>query len=224
MKTVYFISGLGTDRRAFAPLHLPDFIHPIYADWLPPLSKNEPIAHYASRMISTYIHEAKPILVGLSFGGLMAIEIAKQIETEKVIIISSIKDCTELQPLFRLTSKIGLHRFMARYNYKNPSFLTYFSFGAKSAAQKRRLKSLLNATSLDFVEWAAHQAANWQNRTHINNLVHIHGTKDLIFPIQRLKNVQYRIEGATHLLVGTHGEEVGKILAKEVGSGDLTKL
>ncbi len=214
MLNVYFISGLGTDHRAFGSLPLPDFVRPIYAEWLPPLSKQESLPHYASRMIAAYIHnDPLPVIVGLSFGGIMAIEIAKQIKTKRVIIISSIKHCEELQPLYKWAGKAGIHRWVARLNYKNPSFLTYFVFGANSPAQKRRLRGLLNATGLDFVEWAAHQAAHWQSRDKIPNLVHIHGENDRIFPVRYLKNVDYIVPNASHLLIGTHGKEVGAILA-----------
>jgi hypothetical protein len=45
MKKVYFISGLGADKRAFSFLDL-SFCEPVFIDWIQPL-KNELLPEYA---------------------------------------------------------------------------------------------------------------------------------------------------------------------------------
>jgi len=50
------------------------------------------------------ITEPDPVLIGLSFGGIMCTEIAKQIPVEKIIIISSIKHSGELPFWMKVTA------------------------------------------------------------------------------------------------------------------------
>ena len=80
MKKIYLISGLGADERAFQHLDLRAY-DVIYIAWIEALKK-ETLAHYAGRLLAQ-VSTKKPILIGLSFGGMIAIEMAKQIETEK---------------------------------------------------------------------------------------------------------------------------------------------
>ena len=85
MKKLYFFSGLGADYRAFQKLDLSGF-KVVHIDWIPTIKK-ESIASYATRLLDQ-IECEKPLLIGLSFGGIIAVEVAKQMETEKVILIS----------------------------------------------------------------------------------------------------------------------------------------
>ncbi|HNC31654.1 MAG TPA: alpha/beta hydrolase, partial [Cyclobacteriaceae bacterium] len=86
MKEVYLIPGLGADRRVFQYLNLAE--HSIsHISWIEPLP-NESIEQYAGRL-TEQIKSPDPILVGVSFGGMIAVEIAKQIKTNKIILISS---------------------------------------------------------------------------------------------------------------------------------------
>ena len=93
MKHIYCISGFGADERAFSKLNFGNNkVH--FLPWLLPITK-ESIEEYAQRMGKQIQHE-NPVLIGLSFGGMMSIEIAKCIKTELVIIISSIKSFHEI--------------------------------------------------------------------------------------------------------------------------------
>ncbi|MBC7650419.1 MAG: alpha/beta hydrolase, partial [Deinococcales bacterium] len=85
MQKVYFISGLGADKRSFSFLDL-SFCEPIFISWLIPLSK-ETLVAYALRLRAT-ITEPNPIIVGLSFGGMLVTEMAKNDATVTPIIIS----------------------------------------------------------------------------------------------------------------------------------------
>ncbi|MCP9751582.1 alpha/beta hydrolase, partial [Ferruginibacter sp. HRS2-29] len=89
MKTIYLFSGLGADERVFKYLKFPGH-HIVHIKWITAL-RNEPLAAYAKRLLEQVSTE-HPILIGLSFGGIMAIEVSKLIPTEKVIIIASVKN------------------------------------------------------------------------------------------------------------------------------------
>lgn len=73
---VYFISGLGADKRIFSKLTLSAEFDIIHIDWIVPFSK-ETLVSYAKRL-SKVIDVNNPFaLIGVSFGGMIAVEIAK---------------------------------------------------------------------------------------------------------------------------------------------------
>ena len=93
MHHVYCISGLGADERIFCRLQVPDSTFH-FIRWEQP-RVSESIDNYAARLCKQIQHD-QPILMGVSFGGMMAIEMAKVLSVEKVVLISSIKSFTEL--------------------------------------------------------------------------------------------------------------------------------
>ena len=109
MKTIYCISGLGADEQIFRRLKI-DGCRMVCLPWLTPL-KNETIHQYANRM-SGGIADENPILLGLSFGGMMAIEISKLINTQQVILVSSIQSFTEMPWWMKLAGKLRLNRLL----------------------------------------------------------------------------------------------------------------
>jgi len=109
MNIIYCISGLGVDERAFSNLRIDGYQLKVI-QWIEPL-KNETLYRYAKRM-SEEIDTENPILMGLSFGGMMCIEIAKQIPVSKVIIISSIKSSLELPTWMKTVAWLKLNKIL----------------------------------------------------------------------------------------------------------------
>ncbi|MBK7885618.1 MAG: hypothetical protein IPJ81_18875 [Chitinophagaceae bacterium] len=79
-QTIYCISGLGADERVFTKINIEGYQLKVIP-WLTPL-RNETLPQYATRMRSN-IEEENPVMMGLSFGGMVSIEIAKQIPVKK---------------------------------------------------------------------------------------------------------------------------------------------
>jgi len=95
---IYAISGLGADQRVFKFLQLDHELIPI--NWIIPL-KNEPIQSYALRLAKSIDLEEEFALLGVSFGGLIAVELSKILNPKITILISSIETKNELNPMFR---------------------------------------------------------------------------------------------------------------------------
>ena len=137
---IYIFSGLGADERVFQKLDFTGLtITFIY--WEMPKEK-ETIEDYATRLLSQ-IKTTKPTLIGLSFGGIMAVEVAKQIETEKVILIASVKTKTEIPFYYRLAGQIKIHRLLPTRLLKKSNFITNWFFGVSSTFDKQLLKTIL---------------------------------------------------------------------------------
>ena len=84
---IYFVPGLGANTKIFEFITLPENFELHFLDWKIPLTQNESIKSYAERMCNEIKHE-NPILIGVSFGGVMVQEMSKIINTKKVFIIS----------------------------------------------------------------------------------------------------------------------------------------
>jgi pimeloyl-ACP methyl ester carboxylesterase len=75
-KHLYLLSGMGADERIFRYLSFPADYTVHYLDWLPPIP-DETFPEYAARMAARIEHE-HVTLVGVSFGGMLSLEIARQ--------------------------------------------------------------------------------------------------------------------------------------------------
>lgn len=208
IKNLYIFSGLGADERVFQQLDFSDF-RPTFIKWIAP-QNSETIEHYASRLLKQ-INSENPILIGLSFGGLMAIEVAKQIDTEKVVIISSVKTKKEIPFYFRLAGLLKLHSILPTRLLKSSNSITYWFFGARSKQDKELLKQILKDTDPFFLKWAIGKVACWRNQTKIKNLVHIHGTNDKILPFNFV-NCNYVVKKGGHFMVLNRANEITNFL------------
>jgi pimeloyl-ACP methyl ester carboxylesterase len=109
LKTIFLLSGLGADRRIFDRLDLSGYeVH--YIEWIKPM-EDDTMMSYAQRL-SSQIKSPNPILIGVSFGGMVATEIATQIATEKVILISSARDSIDIPFYFRMLRYLPVHRWI----------------------------------------------------------------------------------------------------------------
>jgi pimeloyl-ACP methyl ester carboxylesterase len=213
MKHVYIISGFGADERVFSKLDFRDNdVH--FIQWKIPES-HETIDTYTYRMSREIVHP-NPVLIGLSFGGMMAIEISKLIPSEKVILISSIRDRYELPLFMKLTAWLHLNKIIPMRPYKILEPIENYNLGVETAEEKELVKEYRQNIDRRYTDFAINEIVNWKNEWSSENTVHIHGTNDHIFPIKYIKNPEYVIRGGGHLLLMNNANEVNEILKKEL--------
>jgi pimeloyl-ACP methyl ester carboxylesterase len=211
--TIYLISGLGADARVFQKLDLEGYKTKTI-EWIAPL-KGESLKEYAFR-ISGQIETNKPILVGVSFGGMLAVEISKIIDCQKVILISSAKRKHEIPLLYRLFGRLRLHRLIPISILKHANVLTYWLFGMKTKIEKDLLKSILKDTDPVFLKWAMNAIIQWENQEIPEALVHLHGDADRILPVWNIRRADFIISGGGHLMIYSKAEEINQLLKKQI--------
>lgn len=210
MKHIYCISGFGADERVFSKLNF-EGNETYFIPWADPLKK-ETLEGYAKRM-SKQIQHNNPILFGLSFGGIMCIEIAKIIQVSKVIIISSIKSFHEMPVWMRLSGKLNLDKIIPLKTFPVIEPLENRNLGIENNDELNLVREYRNTIGQQYTNWAAHQILNWKNEWQPENLIHIHGGKDHIFPIRNIK-ADYVIPDGGHFMIMNRAEKVNKILEK----------
>ena len=126
---LYCVPGLGASPKIFENLDLPeDRIDIHFLEWKIPLSLEETIEHYAERMCRD-IHHKNPILLGVSFGGVMVQEMAKVIDTKKIILVSSIKSHHELPNRLRVIRNTKAYKLFPTHVAENLEEYTKYFFG-----------------------------------------------------------------------------------------------
>jgi pimeloyl-ACP methyl ester carboxylesterase len=206
---VYFISGLAADRRVFKNIQLPEGFEPVYLDWIPPL-KDESLQAYSLRLAQKINLNEEFILVGLSMGGMIAVEIANHYPVKKTIIISSIPASSHLPFYFRIAARMYLQHLVSIRLVKIAAIAKRL-FTTETKEDKELLKSIIRESDSAFIRWALHAILKWKNERIPGDLVHIHGTSDEILLIRYTKPT-HTIKKAGHLLVMNRSQDINQIL------------
>ena len=207
---IYIFSGLGADSSVFQKIDFSPF-EPIFIKWVPPL-ENESIGHYAGRLRSQ-ITTNQPTFIGLSFGGIMAVEVAKQMETRRVILLASAKNKFEVPFYYRWAGALALYHLLPWTLMKSPNRLTNWFFGTTDIYDRKMLKEILGKTDIGFLKWAVTQIMSWKSTTSLPNIKHIPGSADRILPIRYVKCDQI-VKGGGHFMPFNRNEEVEVALKK----------
>jgi pimeloyl-ACP methyl ester carboxylesterase len=210
LKTVYLISGLGADKTAFSFLDL-SFCNPVFINWISPVPEEE-LEQYAQRL-KEQIKDPFPIVIGVSFGGMLATEMAKADTTLKSIIISSNKTYKELPNHLKLGKWLPLYKWLPSFFYKKAHLFFHWFFKPKGQKQEEIFKSILESSDVPFTKWAIEAILKWRNNTTPKNVIHIHGTADWILPYKKVK-ADYTIDKGTHLMIMNNGEEISRLIKK----------
>jgi esterase/lipase len=207
---IYFVPGLAAGPEIFENLSLsPELYDFYYLSWKKPLALEESISNYAMRMSEEIKHE-NPVLVGVSFGGIMVQEMSRFIDTKKVIIISSVKNTEELPKRFKIANFTKVYKlFPAKLVANFEDYAKYF-LGKSLKKRAEIYKKYLSVRSSKYLHWSIYNVLNWKQTDDMNNnLVHIHGTKDKVFPLKRISN-SIEIEGGTHVMILTKAKVITK--------------
>lgn len=211
---IYFVPGLAANTKIFEYLSLPEVQFELhFLDWILPLSLEEPIESYAKRMAENINHE-NPILVGVSFGGVMVQEISKVINCKQVIIISSIKSRKELPYRLKVAQKTKAYKLVPTKVLENIEEYEHYFMGDYLKKRAELYKLYLSVRDANYLQWAIHNVLNWQQKEPLNYVQHIHGNKDEVFPVKYIKNAIIVNEG-THIMILNKAKVISKIIENE---------
>ena len=204
MEKIYLISGLGADERVFRYLELKKY-EKCTVKWIKP-QDNESLQDYCKRLLPQ-IDSPNPVIAGLSFGGIVANEIAKLIPVKQVILISSVRSWHEVPWFYRL----GLHRFVPwGVTPRLRIFLKYY-FQMATAEHMKLMMDMARSSPPAFMGWVAHAAVNWRGEV-MPGFKQIHGDRDLTFPLSFIKQPDRVIKGTGHAMIIQRAKEVSEFI------------
>lgn len=208
---VYLMPGMAANSKIFEYIRLPEIYQIHKLDWIIP-KKNETLKFYAKR-ICKKIDQPDPILIGVSFGGILIQEVSKYLNYKKIVIISSIKTNEELPISMKMAKKTKIHKILPFKWINNIDKLALFAFGDGIKKKVKLYQKYLSYKDPNYLKWAMDCIVNWDQKEIIKGLIHIHGKKDNVFPIKNISGNVHLIEG-NHAIIITKANQISKLLSK----------
>lgn len=211
---IYQISGLGANEKAFKYLKInPDF-QKIYIPWLQP-EMGETLEHYAERMSERIDTNEEFILMGLSFGGIIVQEMNRFLDPKLNILISTVKSRKELPGFMRFSSHSNLHKLIPPKFISSDNGISYALFRKVYNGKLPDLTEIFEFRDPYYLKWSMDRIVNWKNNVEMGSFIHIHGNKDLVFPISKIKDALV-VEGGTHVMVMQKAKKVSELINQEL--------
>jgi pimeloyl-ACP methyl ester carboxylesterase len=217
---LYCMPGLAANSKIFEFIRLPKpfVIHKL--EWIDPLP-NESIQSFSKRMCEK-IKKKNPILLGVSFGGILVQEMSKIIPCHKVIIISSVKSYKEFPIHIMLGRKSKAYKyFPTQWIDKTEDFIG-FVFGPSMRKRMGLYKHYLSFRSKEYLQWALHHFFQWDQKEADPKVIHIHGTHDALIPVFNIKNY-IAVKGGTHAMILRKAHLLNEILLEIILNNTPTK-
>ncbi len=196
---VYLMPGLAASTTIFERIALPEEMFEIVLlEWEIPLN-NESLIDYAKRIADKITHP-NPVLIGVSFGGILVQEMAKYVEARKIIIISSVKSNVEFPRRMKIAKTTKAYKLIPMNLIANIESLAKFSFGEKVNQRLKLYEKFLSVRDIRYLNWAVEQVILWDRTVVDERVIHIHGDMDDVFPIKYIKNCVV-VKGGTHIMI-----------------------
>lgn len=210
MSKIFLISGLGADTRLYNNIDISPAHDVIPVDWIEP-NKTDTLSNFAQKLIYQYNITNNSIVIGTSLGGMIAIEIAKQISLKKTIIISSIKTVNEAPGYFSLFRNVPVYKLFSGKALASLGFLMKPVFGNITGNDAWLFKDMLYKSSPEFIKWALGAVLKWNNTVIPPNVYHIHGDNDMVLPHKKIKNATI-VKDGTHIMIYDKAKQINKWL------------
>ena len=191
--------GLAASSLVFENISLKDSKYQLHRiDWIQP-NRNENIKSYCVRL-SKKIKHKEPILIGVSFGGIIVQELDKILKVKKLIIVSSVKSHTEYPLVFKIARDYQLNNALPFGMFDN-----FIKFSLKLNINKlyKRIdlaERYLTERDEKYLEWAVWSLLNWKQDEYRSDIIHIHGDKDKVFPVENILNC-IKIKDGRHEMI-----------------------
>jgi pimeloyl-ACP methyl ester carboxylesterase/N-acetylglutamate synthase-like GNAT family acetyltransferase len=215
------LPGLGTTGQLFDPRRraLPSLEVP---PWLEP-EPGETLPAYGRRMAAA-LHSTGPdvVLGGVSFGGMVAIEMARHAPVRALVLIASCATGLALTRAARILARAG--SAVPARALRPPRVIwpaVAWAFGAQAGPDRAFLYDLIATSRPAFAKWALGAIADWRpSDLPACPVRHIHGSADRLIHVCRVQP-DLVVAGAGHLINVTHAEEVNAFLAEALASVTL---
>lgn len=203
---IYLIPGMTSDYPVYSRI-LPMLPNAFVIDFIQP-NPRETLVNYASRMASQL--PSNSFIGGVSFGGIVALEVARILRPRGCIVMSSIRHPSELPPWFRVGRLLG--------GRCCSSVLGMIGFAAAMLPKSVCTSTTIRATKLAGMSgrwhrWATLAVIDWKPERSFDvcPVLQIHGTADTTFPI-RYTHPDIIVPDGRHALPISHPTETANAI------------
>ncbi|NND15737.1 MAG: alpha/beta hydrolase, partial [Eudoraea sp.] len=157
---VYFMPGMAASSTIFEHIQLPEAnFEMVHLDWFNP-QKGMSLTDYAKGMLENVQHP-DPVLIGVSFGGVLVQEMARHIPTRKVIIISSVKQKKEMPRRLIFAKYTKAHKLLPTGIVNNMELLAKYAFGETVTKRLDLYERYISIRNKAYLDWAIDQMVHW---------------------------------------------------------------
>lgn len=205
---VYFVPGLAAGKEIFWNISLSKEKYTVHVlEWLIP-EKSETLKVYAQRMAARVV-EPNSVLIGVSFGGVVAQEMSVFLKLKKLIIISSVKTKHELPARMKWVRMTKAYKLLPTSLILSVEDLTKFAVGPKTKKRLSLYQHYLHVRDKQYLDWAIEKMVNWERGVSVDGIIHIQGDHDPVFPIKNISDCTVIVNG-THIMILNRGREISK--------------
>ena len=150
--------------------------------------------------------------MGLSFGGLVAQQIADILKPDYVILISSFRTKDDLKIQFSSGLKLKLHKLMPemKSEFIGTIVANYLNSGTNQS--KSALKAMLSSTDMKLMKWSLEKIYEQNNPLAIDvKKYSLIGSIDRVVKPWKIEST-YLVEGGSHFMVYDKAEEISDII------------
>ncbi len=212
---IILLPGLGLDERLFATqqsdlpnIQVPQWIRPGYWESLP---------EYARRLARSVDPGGPCYVGGMSFGGMVALEMSRHLDCRGCFLISSIRSREELPPWARILAP-GVWLLPPRCDLIGAALgaLLLWTVARSFPPRWRQFCVHLSKIRAPLMPWACRAAVRWKpTQPFPCPIYQIHGDHDPILPHQATRPDQLIPRGG-HLLPLTHPFVITEFLQRGV--------
>jgi pimeloyl-ACP methyl ester carboxylesterase len=212
---IIFLPGLACDARLLEPQRaLPADIE--VPPWIDPLDEHESLTSYARRLAAT-LDTSRPFhLGGISFGGMVAVEVARHVRPERLFLMSSCTSRRGIPHAARVAGDVLLPYLpppVLKRVKTIPSMMRKFG-PARLVTGNAVVREMLRECCPRLFAWSLAAVLTWDGHADpLPPLVHVKGDRDCVLP-PHLCRPTHVVRGAGHLMNLTHAREVNEVLAR----------
>ncbi len=213
--------GMAAKPSIFEFIKLPEDKYKVHwLAWKMP-KKNESLQAYAKRMLIDITHK-NPVLIGVSFGGVIVQEISKIIPVKRLILISTVKSKEELPQRMKFAKQTKLYKIFPTSLAGYVGMLEKFPVGRFARKRVQLYKKYMSVHEKQYLDWAIEQMLCWDQQKPLPDTVHIHGDQDVVFPIKNITECIV-VPGGTHVMIINRFRWFNEHLPELISSGKLAE-
>ncbi len=209
---IYAIPGLGTTEKLYENIVIKD-VEMIVLKWPMP-ERVDTMRSYARKFLPQINTEIPFCLMGVSFGGMLCVELSELISPKKIFLISTSKQRSELPWFIRLFKNIPVHKIIPEKQHRKMAYESGWLIGFGKAYIPQYL-GMINSMKADYFKNCINIIVNWERNSLPENFVHIHGDADRLLQFKYVKP-NYTIQKGSHAMIVFQADEISKIIEKEL--------
>jgi hypothetical protein len=119
----------------------------------------------------------------------------------------------------KMAKKTNAHKLLPTQWINSLDALALYTFGKGIQKRLELYQKYLSERNPFYLSWAIDALVNWEQEYALDEIIHIHGERDTVFPIKNLRGPLHKIN-AGHAAIITHAkwfnDQLPKLLLDEV--------